>query len=276
MATSLRALAASAVLVASAALAPADVVVLVNGDRVSGKVLGSVSRRVRLQTPYGTLVVPRAKVERILRDDGREEIVNAPPAAPAPPPAPPPPPPPRLELVVSGDTFWQAWDPKAAPADPSLRLELRLDEQLAVAYTDANLDPEDLPKAVVNSFVFSPERLFVTVGERVVAGPPVIATRDTAGGHSGSEIRLPVELPAELAGERRLRLAYQVNEGTSTQPVWRVVTEAAATVALAPGQTARVRAQQSRGTMEFSRKKMRNVESFTATLSRDALASAAP
>ena len=65
-------------------------------------------------------------------------------------------------MVVGGDTFWQAWDPKAAPEDPSLRLEVRLDDRVVASYTDVNLDPEDLPKAVVNSFVFSPERLFVS------------------------------------------------------------------------------------------------------------------
>ena len=46
-----------------------------------------------------------------------------------------------------------------------------------------NLDPEDLPKAVVNSFVFSPERLFVSGGEGVAAATPSLAA---------SEIRLEI------------------------------------------------------------------------------------
>ena len=116
-------------------------------------------------------MIPADKVERIRRDDGSEEVLNARPAPP--PPAPPPPPPPAtLVLVVGGDSFWQAWDPKAAPEDPSLRLEVRLDDRVVASYTDVNLDPEDLPKAVVNSFVFSPERLFVSAAEGVTRPLP--------------------------------------------------------------------------------------------------------
>ena len=82
-------------------------------------------------------------------------------------------------------------DPKAAPQDPSLRLEVRLDERVLASYTDVNLDPEDLPKAVVNSFVFSPERLFVSGAAGITVAPPELV---------GGEIRLPLTLPAELAG----------------------------------------------------------------------------
>ena len=46
----------------AAPLLRADVVVLVNGDRVTGRVIGTITRRVRVQTPYGTLVIPADKV----------------------------------------------------------------------------------------------------------------------------------------------------------------------------------------------------------------------
>jgi hypothetical protein len=236
--------------------APADVVVFVNGDRVTGRVIGKISRRVRVQTPYGTLVIPADKIERIRRDDGSEEVLSVAPA-PAPTPTPPPPPPPRLELTVSGAAFWQAWDPKAAPEDPSLRLELRLDERVVASYTDVNLDPEDLPKAVVNSFVFSPERLFVGAAEGVSASPPSL---------SSGEIRLAIALPAELAGRRQLLLAYQVNDAASAAPAWRDVVLAASDVVLEPGGVARLRLVQDRGSMEYARRRMRNVETFRATL----------
>jgi hypothetical protein len=249
-----------ACLVATPLLA-ADVVVLLNGDRVSGKVIGSITRRVRLQTPYGTLVIPADKVERIHRNDGATEVLNVRPT-PEPAPEPPPPPPPAgLVLVVSGDTFWQAWDPKAAPADPSLRLDVRLDGRPIASYTDVNLDPEDLPKAVVNSFVFSAERLFVNATEGVTAGGPGLAS---------GEIRLPLSLPADLAGPHELRLAYQVNDGTSEAARWRDVALAAGQVVLAPGQSTRARLQQERGTMEYSGRRMRNVETFRATLAEEA------
>ena len=252
------ALAVVAWLVAAPVLA-ADVVVFLNGDRVSGKVIGRITRRVRLQTPYGTLVIPSDKVERIFRDDGSTEVLNVRPT-PEPPPPPPPPPPATLLLVVSGATFWQAWDPKAAPADPSLRLEVRLDGRPIASYADVNLDPEDLPKAVVNSFVFSPERLLVSAAEGVSAAGPKLVS---------GEIRLPIGLPPELAGRHELRLAYQANDGPATAPRWRDVALAAGEATLAPGETTRVRVQQDRGTMQYAGRRMRNLETFRATMTEE-------
>lgn len=256
----MRALAPLVILVLGAGPLAADVVVLTNGDRVSGRVTGSITKRVRLQTPYGLLVIPVDKVERIRRDDGSEEVLHA----PAPPqPAPTPAPSARLQLVVSGASFWHAWDPKAAPSDPSLRLELRLDDLVLATYTDVNLDPEDLPKAVVNSFVFSPERLFVAGAQGVTVSPPVLAA---------GEIRLEIRVPEALAGEHQLRLAYQLNDAGSAAPRWRDVVVAGARVALVPGATQRIRVLQDRGTMEYGRKglrgagQMRGVETFRATL----------
>ena len=165
---------------------------------------------------------------------------------------------------MTGASFWHAWDPKSAPEDPSLRLELRLDERALATYTDVNLDPEDLPKAVVNSFVFSP-------------GAPVRERR--RGGHASatpslaaSEIRLEIRVPAALAGERRLRLAYQLNDAGSAAPRWRDVVVGGAPVTLVAGRSVRVRVLQDRGTMEYARKglrgpgQMRGVETFRATL----------
>ena len=226
-----------------AAAAGADVVTLTNGDRVSGRVLSRTAKRVRLQTPYGVLVIPREAVGQIARDDGSVEVVNAPPVPAPPPPPPPPREPARLHLVVAGDSFWQAWDPKSAPPDPSLRLQLRLDDRELASYTDSTLDPEDLPKAVVNSFVFSPETLAIRVAEGVVAGPPVVVP---------GEIGLPLKLPADLTGTHRLALAYQVNEGTASAPQWRDVVSATDDVALAGRTRPRRAAVQGRGTMEYS------------------------
>jgi hypothetical protein len=262
----MRALAGSLLLLFVASLAASDVVRLTNGDRVSGKVVGKTTRRVRVQTPYGLLVVPREQVEKIERDDGSVEVVTGR-AEPRPVPPPPPPQPARLHLVVAGHSFWQAWDPKAAPADPSLRFELRLDEQSLASYTDVNLDPEDLPKAVVNSFVFSPERIFVAVSQGVVAVPPLLAT---------GEIGLALKLPGELAGPHRLSVAYQVNEGTTKAPQWRDVVSAAAPIVLAAGATTVVTIRQNRGSMEYAKRKMRNVETFSATLEPQAAQATAP
>lgn len=257
----LRAPAALIALALAASSASGDVVVLQNGDRVSGRVVGSIARRVRVETPYGVLVIPVDKVERIHRDDGREEVLVNPKAAPAAPK--PTPAQPTLVLVLTGATFWQAWDPKAAPEDPSLRLEVRLDDEAVATYTDVNLDPEDLPKAVVNSFVFSPERLFVSGASGVTVAAPSLAS---------SEIRLGIQLPASLAGERRLRIAYQLNDAGSAAPHWRDVVTAGTTVNLVAGASVRARVAQDRGTMEYTRRQlrgggqMRGVETFHATI----------
>jgi hypothetical protein len=255
----MRATLATLALLMFAPLLRADVVVFVNGDRITGRVLGKITRRVRLQTPYGVLVIPADKIERIRRSDGNEEVLNFVPP-PAPPP-PPPPPPAALMVVVTGHSFWQAWDPKSAPQDPSLRLEVRLDDQVVAAYTDVNLDPEDLPKAVVNSFVFSPDRLFVSSRGGATASAPELVP---------GEIHLLIVLPEGTSGSHRLRIAYQVNEAGSAAPEWRDVVEADGEVVLAPGAVSRVRVLQDRGTMEFTRHRMRNVESFRATLSTSA------
>jgi hypothetical protein len=257
----MRPVAACLALAFAAGGAAADVVVLSNGDQVTGRVVGSVAKRVRLQTPYGVLVIPVEKVDRIKRDDGTEQVLKAA-AAPTPVPTPAPATA-TFVVVVSGASFWHAWDPKAAPEDPSLRLELRLDERPVATYTDVNLDPEDLPKAIVNSFVFSPERLFVSGSEGAAASPPALAS---------SEIRLEIRVPLAFAGERRLRIAYQLNDAGSAAPRWRDVVVTGAPVTLVAGRGVRVRLSQDRGTMEYARKglrgpgQMRGVETFRATL----------
>jgi hypothetical protein len=73
-------------------------------------------------------------------------------------------------------------------------------------------------------------------------------------------------LPADLAGRRELRLAYQVNDGPSSAPQWRDVAVVAGDVALASGGGTRLRVQQDRGTMEYAGKRMRNVETFRAAI----------
>jgi hypothetical protein len=249
-----RSLLLAALLCLLAALAGADEICLVNGDRISGKVIGRVTRRVRVQTPYGTLVIPRSKVERIIRADGTEELITAP---PTPAPTPTPPPHATLRIEVGGASFWRAWDPSSAPEDPGLRFQVRVDDRAVASYTDETLDPEDLPKAVVNSFVFSPEHLVLAAEEGVVTAPVEVA---------GGEVRLRLELPARSFGDRELRLAYQVNGGSRRDPVWWDVVAAECPVTLAAGRETVVRLTQERGAMEYKRRHMQNEETFRATV----------
>lgn len=242
-----------------ASLLPADTFVLSEGDRITGKTIQKGKRTITVQTPYGRLSIPRAKIQKIVKDDGSEEIVN-----PGPPTAPPPPPRSRLIFVVLGKTFWQAWDAKeSAGIDASLRLEIRLDEETVASYLDAKLDPEDIPGALVNAFSFAPSEVVAEAGP----GAEVLIPEVRPG-----RIVLKVEVPPGPGGPRQVRLAYQVNDGSSTDPVWRDLIEATATTELRTEGPTFFQVRQDRGRMEFSgfpRKRMKNLETFRVELSTE-------
>lgn len=235
-----------------------DVVILTNGDRISGKVMAKGRKILRFQTPNGLLQIPIDKVERLRHPDGKEEVLNAP--ATPPPAAPKPPPPVKLVLAISGKTFWQAWDPEAAPADPTLRLELRIDDRPAATWIDSMVDKGEIPKAVVNSFSFTPDALKVSAGPGVKTVAPELKP---------GRIQLGLELPADLAGPRKLRLAYQGNAGSLTAPEWRDLVLTEVTLALQADAPNVFRVEQDRGSMEFSKHHMKNLETFQLALKLD-------
>jgi RNase P/RNase MRP subunit p29 len=234
------------------------VVWLRDGDRITGRILSETARTVRLQTPFGRLAIPKSRIERLVRADGREEVLHPPEVAPSPSPTPAPVG--RLVLAISGKTFWQAWDRKDAPADPSLRLEVRLDEEPVAAWADARLDPEEMPGAVVNAFSFAPADVTATAAPHVELVPPEVRP---------GRVVLHLGLPGALDTTRRLRLAYQVDEGTVASPAWRDVAGAARSVGFRADTPTVVEVLQDRGRMEFSgfpRHRMRNVETFRIEL----------
>ena len=240
---------------AAAGPALADVYVLLNGDRITGKTVGRGARAFRVSTPYGRLEIPRDQVERIFSEDGREEIVTRAVLPPAATPV-------QMVLVVTGHTFWYAWSPaKGEDLDPSLRLQVSLDEEAVAGYVDTKLDPGEIRGATVNSFSFTPADLVITPASRVRASFP-----ETRPGR----ISVRIGLPQDKAGRRRLRLAYQINSGSEAEPGWRDVAAAVLDVELRADAPAFVDVRQDRGRMSFSgllgRKKMKNAETFTLDL----------
>jgi hypothetical protein len=239
--------------------AGADVFILLTGDRITGKPVLRGKRTITVQTPFGQLVIPRSRIERIIRADGREELVNAPAivAAPTPAPAPARAPAarPRLTLVVQGQTFFYGWDKKdATDVDPSLRLEARLDEEPLASWVDARTDP-GAPGAILNTFSFAPEDVSAFARRGVELSPSEVKP--------GSAV-LKIGLPLETA-RRRLRLSYQINEGDALHPEWRDLAQGAADVQLRANTPTIVQVKQDRGRMEFSgfsRRRMKNVETF--------------
>src|SRR5271169_1137278 len=235
------------VLLALAGPNSADTYYMTDGDRVTGKTLSEAAGFYKVDTPYGRVAIPKGRVARIVRDDGREDVLSAP-TGPDHPPAQSAV---HLVVVITGATFWQAWSGKdAPPADPSLRLELSLDEEPIVDYVDGKTDP-DIPGAIVNAFSFAPADVTVQPGGHAkILAPEVRPGR----------ITLKADLPAEAVGERSFRFAYQMNDGTAGSPAWRNLVETAIHLKLKPESPTIVEVHQDRGGMEFSglfKKKMK-------------------
>lgn len=234
--------------------AAADVFLLVNGDRVTGRQVSAGKQAFIVQTAYGRLTIARAKIERIVRDDGKVEIVNKADEAAA---AVPRPENTRLILVVLGRSFWYAWDPnQATEQDPTLRLEVRLDEEVVATYVDTHQDPNDLPKALVNTFSFSPDE----IGREPAAGVQLPPPEARPG-----RIVLKIDVPDTRAGSRQLRLAYQINVGSTASPSWKDVAVATSQCELVPDAPTFLQVKQDPGKMEFSgfgKRRMKLVETF--------------
>jgi hypothetical protein len=232
---------------------------MTDGDRVTGKTLSQASGFYKVDTPYGRVAIPKGRVAKVVHDDGREEVLGV---QAAPPPVERAAPSVRLVLSISGAAFYQAWDPKeGARADPSLRLQVSLDEETVASYVDSKTDPE-IPGAVVNSFSFAPEDVTLAAGPGASLEKP-----ETRPGH----ITLKIHVPAATAGERRLRFAYQANEASAESPAWRDLVDTLIHVDLKPETPTIVEIHQDPGRMEFTgsglfsamgHKRMKNVNTF--------------
>src|SRR5260221_715396 len=125
------------------------------------------------------------------------------------------------------------------------------------AYRDPILDPEDLPRATVNTFAFLPDSVARESAPAIMLLPPEMKP---------GRIQLLLELPPAEAAPHTLRVCYQANEGPFDTPRWIDLVEAATVVSLASGAPAAVRLTQGRGSMEFVKKRMQAVETFVLRL----------
>ena len=248
-----RLLALASALALLATTAGADVFVLVNGDRITGKRLRSATKRtVVVQTDYGRLTIPRSQVQKILKADGTEEYV----AEGAPLPGA------KLSLIVIGQSFWQAWEPKSHPqVDPSLRLEVRVDGEVVATYTDSRPDPKDLPGATVNTFSFMEGDFEMEGAAGAVLGPPEVRP-------GRASLRIDVPFPSDAPPARKLRVTYQFNAGTADEPEWKDLVSAETSFTLLRGQPSFVLLRQDPGKMEYSgfKPRMHHIETFRLDL----------
>jgi hypothetical protein len=254
----------AALLLASlgAGLAAADVFVLTNGDRITGKRLRGARGTVVVETEFGRLGIPRGRVERIVKEDGTEEVLNAPAAAARPAStagmstA-------RLVLIVVGKSFWLAWDPKRNPTvDPTLRMEVRLDGEPVATYTDATPDPKDLPGTTVNTFSFLQGEFEMEPSGGAQLGPPEVKP-------GRASLRIDVPFAASAPATRTVSVAYQFNAGSAEEPAWKDAVTAEAEMNLQRGAPTFILMRQDPGRMGFSgfpRKRMRNIETFSVVL----------
>ena len=240
---------------------PPVVVWLLNGDRLTGTIASESKTAIRVKLPFASILVPKSSIERLSRD-GKEEVLHEATehvtvVAPAPRPAAVPTA--HLVLVITGASFWQAWDRKDAPVDPTLRLHIRIDEAEVAAWADGTLDPRDLPGAVVNTFAFTGEEAGLAA-PHVLLSPPEIQP---------GRVVLRVDVPGVVGENRRLSVTYQVNESSVENPAWRDVVMATATLTLRGDGPTVIQLRQARGQMEFARKRMREVESFRIDISTE-------
>jgi hypothetical protein len=240
---------------------PPIVVWLLNGDRLTGTIASETKTAIRVRLPFASVLIPKSRVERLIRADGKEEVLHAAErvAVASPPPRPPAVPTAHLVLVLTGASFWQAWDRKDAPADPTLRLQVRIDEAEVATWADGKLDPQDLPGAIVNTFAFTGDEAGMAA-PRVLLSPPEVQP---------GRVVLRIDVPRMVGENRRLGVVYQVNEGSAESPAWRDVAMATATLTLRGEGPTPIQLRQARGQMEFARKRMREVESFRIEISAE-------
>jgi hypothetical protein len=248
-----------ACILAGVSTANADVFVLLNGDRITGKAYMRGTQFVRVETDFGKLRIPLARIDRIVASNGKVEQINKPSgqrraSGPQTP----------LTLEIKGTVFWYAW-PRSdeEPVDPTLRLVVSIDDTEIATYTDPILNPGQLESAIVNSFSFRDDETTVSASNGATASPPDVTP---------GQIQLHIQIPNELSGERMLRMTYQLNHGSADTPDFQTVVTGAAIMRMEAGRALTFDVEQDSGRLEYSgvlgkfKRKMKHVDTFSVEL----------
>ena len=169
----------------------------------------------------------------------------------------------RIVVIITGQSFWLAWDPKKNPdVDPSLRMEVQLDGETIASYVDRKPDPKDLPGATVNTFSFLAGDTDMEAGAGARLERPEVRPGRAA-------LRMAVPFPSDAPVSRKLRVAYQYNAGTRENPEWKDAVSEESPFDMGRGTPNFLLLKQAMGKMQFSgfpRRRMRNVQTFVMDL----------
>ncbi len=147
------------ILVISGGTAFGEVVYLNNGDVIHGSLVSANNTELKLETPYGTLPIPKKDVQRIDYHVGAPAPGTESGAETDKPSGPPPPPDiagkTAMTVVIRGNSFWYAFESgEGVEADTRIRLRVFLGETRACALVDGKPDTVD-GKTLYNSFTFT-------------------------------------------------------------------------------------------------------------------------
>ena len=160
-----------------AALSPAEVVYLNNGDVLHGELVAANNTVITLETPYGKLIIPKKDIQRIDYEGasvtGTEVSGDVRPGA-----APVTHERRVISLHLSGRSFWYAFESASDNAtDTRIRLRIYIGSAPACTFEDEKADTVD-GGTLYNSFTFSPNR---RTAHRDSGWLPVLRSRSRGG-----------------------------------------------------------------------------------------------
>ena len=248
-------------ILAIAALSPAEVVYLNNGDVLHGELVAANNTVITLETPYGKLVIPKTDILRIDYEGasvpGTEVSGDVRPGA-----APVTHERRVISLHLSGRSFWYAFESGSDNAtDTRIRLRIYIGSAPACTFEDEKADTVD-GGTLYNSFTFSPTDALLI---ETLDGYQCSVLEAEEG-----DVSLRLDLPDSTSSDRQIvRMLYEVNDGDRSFERWEAVVSRSFSVEVGAGREAVVMVQQDASAMEYAgffKKSMRNLELFQLTV----------